>query len=357
MALYAFTRAVNGDITPAAAVAQVLDLTAAERDDQVATFLASSHLGEAPLQAFHSFVACVNGYAAERSAAPSKLNTVLLKSTIKWHVQLQRARRRTFITAVSEPDDISSFQGAVAAGHADRRQRFVRQSSTLVGGHRASVGAADAMPKRPSQISRQATQSAFAARLSGMDLDEDDEDEEGEGEGADGATKEGAEGAAGSEAAADALASAVDSSTPAAAAAAPGKMHRSVEMGQESVDDVLPLPPDVCGTFSCHGMDDNQGKINQDCACVAYPCNGDEEAALFVVLDGHGDLGDVVSGARAAEPAQIWVAASTRPGAPPQAGAPPRQASIAPAGVHRARRRPSRQHALRCRRRCAQVSC
>ena len=49
------------------------------------------------------------------------------------------------------------------------------------------------------------------------------------------------------------------------------------------------------GSFSCHGMDDNHDKINQDCACVAYPCNADEEAALFVVLDGHGDLGDVVS--------------------------------------------------------------
>ena len=56
LALCAFTDAVIGEMSVAAAIAEVLGLTAAERDDQVAAFLSSSHHGEAPLKAFHSFV-------------------------------------------------------------------------------------------------------------------------------------------------------------------------------------------------------------------------------------------------------------------------------------------------------------
>ena len=66
-------------------------------------------------------------------------------------------------------------------------------------------------------------------------------------------------------------------------------MYRSVEMGEE-VDETAPLPMTLVGTFSCHGMDNNVGKINQDCACVVYPCQKDERTALFIVLDGHGAL-------------------------------------------------------------------
>jgi serine/threonine protein phosphatase PrpC len=64
---------------------------------------------------------------------------------------------------------------------------------------------------------------------------------------------------------------------------------------------LLPPPPTPlcsrtqCGTYSCHGLDEGVDKANQDAACVAHPLQGDPEAALFVVLDGHGDAGSAVS--------------------------------------------------------------
>ncbi|KAJ1393681.1 phosphatase 2C-like domain-containing protein, partial [Ochromonadaceae sp. CCMP2298] len=36
-------------------------------------------------------------------------------------------------------------------------------------------------------------------------------------------------------------------------------------------------------------------KINQDRGCVVYPYNGKKDEALFIVLDGHGDQGDLIS--------------------------------------------------------------
>ena len=72
-------------------------------------------------------------------------------------------------------------------------------------------------------------------------------------------------------------------------------MVKSLEMGAEKDEDELPLPPSCCGTFSCHGMDENHAKTNQDCACIAYPLKADESAGAFIVLDGHGEDGDVVS--------------------------------------------------------------
>ena len=46
---------------------------------------------------------------------------------------------------------------------------------------------------------------------------------------------------------------------------------------------------DHVGTFSCHGIEPAPGKdergsvakINQDCACIAHPINGDRNAALL----------------------------------------------------------------------------
>lgn len=55
------------------------------------------------------------------------------------------------------------------------------------------------------------------------------------------------------------------------------------------------------GSFSCHGIepsDDNANgvaKVNQDAACIAHPVNGDSQAALFCVYDGHGEQGTEVS--------------------------------------------------------------
>ena len=73
----------------------------------------------------------------------------------------------------------------------------------------------------------------------------------------------------------------------------PSGLIKSAEMGEE--DGEQPLPTTICGTFSCHGLDEGKGKANQDCACYSYPLKNDNEAALFVVLDGHGDTGDLVS--------------------------------------------------------------
>lgn len=80
-----------------------------------------------------------------------------------------------------------------------------------------------------------------------------------------------------------------------------------------------PFPLDIMGTYSCHGIEpaeeDEEGdeqydgdddcsggyrsgirqKINQDRGCVAHPYNGSNEQALFMVLDGHGAQGDLVS--------------------------------------------------------------
>ena len=80
------------------------------------------------------------------------------------------------------------------------------------------------------------------------------------------------------------------------AGAAFARMAKSAEMGHEiDGDEELPLPQAVCGTFSCGGMDEGKAKANQDCACVAYPMPADPHSALFLVLDGHGERGDVVS--------------------------------------------------------------
>jgi serine/threonine protein phosphatase PrpC len=68
-----------------------------------------------------------------------------------------------------------------------------------------------------------------------------------------------------------------------------------VEKPSESFESQAPFSTNLVGTFSCHGMDQNQDKINQDCACVAFPLSGDARCALFCVLDGHGRHGELVS--------------------------------------------------------------
>lgn len=81
---------------------------------------------------------------------------------------------------------------------------------------------------------------------------------------------------------------------------------------------VPPFPATIMGTFSCHGIapaeevegddlmkslmggtGDNKGQVhqktNQDRGCVVYPFASNKRAALFMVLDGHGDQGDRVA--------------------------------------------------------------
>ena len=55
----------------------------------------------------------------------------------------------------------------------------------------------------------------------------------------------------------------------------------SQEMHQLAV-----LPTELVGTYSCHGIDSNQDKINQDAACICYPLTGDPHSAALIVVDG-----------------------------------------------------------------------
>jgi len=64
----------------------------------------------------------------------------------------------------------------------------------------------------------------------------------------------------------------------------------SKEMHQFAV-----LPTELVGTYSCHGIDSNQDKINQDAACICYPLTGHPHTAVLIVVDGHGELGHDVT--------------------------------------------------------------
>uniref|UniRef100_A0A7S2H776 PPM-type phosphatase domain-containing protein n=1 Tax=Haptolina brevifila TaxID=156173 RepID=A0A7S2H776_9EUKA len=82
------------------------------------------------------------------------------------------------------------------------------------------------------------------------------------------------------------------------------RLSLSPEMGQKGMD--VTIPPDVCGTFSCHGVEPGQrqgeshGKINQDRGSTSFPLDIPYRSikcteALFSVYDGHGSKGDMVS--------------------------------------------------------------
>lgn len=59
----------------------------------------------------------------------------------------------------------------------------------------------------------------------------------------------------------------------------------------------LPLPPTVLGAFSNTGKNTNllEPKSNQDRGLVVYPFNGDYELALCVVMDSHGEKGELIA--------------------------------------------------------------
>ena len=311
LSLCAFDDALAGELTPAAAIAEVLDLGADERDSNLASFLAEPDHGATVLSSYTSFVQCINAYAATRARSTAKVNNAILRSTIKWHVQLQRVRARHVITATSAPDDIMSFKGAVADGHATLKGVRRQSIKFMPGGLSIDEHSASSVILPSPKLTRQQTASSFSVRLS--HIDEVDDEETAEGDTNAGGTVWA--GAVDDErmdlaltlptpssvlAAADAITADAMSTMPLSQRTSgsptpiPG-FHKSVEMGQEDEAEHLPLPSHVVGSFSCHGMDSNKDKINQDCACIVYPCAGDERSALFVVLDGHGDKGDVVS--------------------------------------------------------------
>lgn len=80
------------------------------------------------------------------------------------------------------------------------------------------------------------------------------------------------------------------------AAPATPRMQWACELGSElGAGSPPPLPLAVCGNFSCAGMEEDVLKTNQDRGCVAFALPADESAALFIVLDGHGERGHLVS--------------------------------------------------------------
>ena len=366
------------------AITEVLKLKGDEPED-LSTFLQVSQYGFRALESVHDFVACVNAFAAKRQKAVSN---VMTRAAIKcvsrrmrtplrmlchpahperaatapgsliaeppppclptcactrWHVHLQRTRRKIHVVSSSAaPDDIMQFPAAMAAGSASE-SRFKRQSVSVdtttkptrpeqirksMGGGAMSFDETSTPRGRnmptPQSLRRQQTKT-FADRLSSADLDEDADADEAPSESEVGATprpddswenassyaatprsgatatpipprgptsnspKQTAEGQGSAPLVLETSAAPLAPPGPRA-----GAMMKSAEMGEEG-GEPLPLPPAICGTFSCHGMDEGKDKTNQDCACLAYPMRNDNDAALFAVLDGHGDAGDVVS--------------------------------------------------------------
>ena len=321
LSLCAFDDALAGRYSARLAIAEVLGLGADERDGNLASFLAEPDHGATVLSSYTSFVQCINAYAATKARSTAKVNNAILRSTIKWHVQLQRVRARHVITATSAPDGIMSFKGAVADGHATLKGVRRQSIKFRPGGLSIDEHSASSVIMPSPKLTRQQTASSFSVRLSHIDEVDDEETAEGDKNvgGTAGAgvvddervdlaltlpTKSSVLAAADAMLAdampADAMPADAMSTMPLSQRTSgsptpiPG-FHKSVEMGQEDEAEHLPLPSHVVGSFSCHGMDSNKDKINQDCACIVYPCAGDERSALFVVLDGHGDKGDVVS--------------------------------------------------------------
>lgn len=82
-------------------------------------------------------------------------------------------------------------------------------------------------------------------------------------------------------------------------------VFKAGEIGEEPAENP-PFPPSIVGTYSCHGIEPAYdevdrsdvvvAKINQDRGCVAHPYGGDSRQALFAAYDGHGEMGELVSG-------------------------------------------------------------
>jgi len=256
---------------------------------------------------------------------------MLMRSSAAWHVQLQRARSRQFLFALREPDDVSVLGSEYS--HLASPDTFKRKKS----GYDPNKTGADVSPFRSLQArvkqdladeenrieasedehderrSRKSEDEHDAdevrSRVSDDDADEnrsrasDDDDwqawQKDEAEGWTGAYK--SEATRGEVQAAIKLQShhrgnharkgvERESDGPHRSV---GQMELSAEMGEERNTAIL--PQEFVGTFSCHGIDRNEKKINQDCACIAHPLDADPGAALFLVLDGHGRKGHEVS--------------------------------------------------------------
>ena len=280
---------------------------------------------------------------ASENDAPSRANAA------------SRSHSRFSVTSGSNtiPDDVAAFPGAVAAGHGgDETTRFTRQSTGRISpspsykqrpsrrsDSRLSTAQLQAMSSRRSS---EWTSEAWDQLVEGLYDEEDEEDgfeivstaspplidiqrkgsllvrmeieaaeaadilqpSSGESLGPeDGSPDDGAVNAAApAECLADSRCALLREEVAQAQAFAPqaraamARMQKAMGLGHKiEGDDLLPLPQAICGTFSVAGIDDGVPKTNQDCAAVAYPLQADPDAGLFVVLDGHGERGDVVS--------------------------------------------------------------
>lgn len=322
LALCAFSDCNTGAKSLVDALCEVLNLTGDEDKAKAQKYVAESPLaGSKASQSLRAFVTCVNGYSSFTSRGEGSFkgpNMVLMRSAVQWHRHLQKSRARIAVLSLQNaPDDISSelFPVAISKQLANE-ERFARQSvfgAAAKHEPRASVirrqSTTDGGPPSPTRrkLTKQQTQS-FKERYV-VEEDEEDGDEDGFERVSTMQVDE--DGGAPSPSSAPALtardvdvsAQKVEEEAPAAPSfprrpsqVAPASMTKSVEMGQEE-SVAHPINLQICGSFSCHGMEDDKGKTNQDCACVAYPLKKDEEASFFLVLDGHGEQGDIVSNA------------------------------------------------------------
>ena len=252
--------------------------------------------------------------ASSAARAPVRLTHSRCTNAHRWNVRLQRARKNLHSIRSQGEVDLSEFdhgtveklasesrfrrqQAAQDTTQTPSRPAMLRQSTSAASLDDPVSPRTPGTPGRPVPVprsfKRQQTAS-FSSRLSRQELQEmfDEEGEEAEDEGAESPPKTPLQESP----------KLIDTPKvtpqppprpPAAPVPAASGLVKSAEMGEESTPP--PLPVTICGTFSCHGMDEGKDKANQDCACLSYPLKGDSEAALFIVLDGHGDLGHVAS--------------------------------------------------------------
>ena len=308
-----------GEITLLAAITKVLSLSADEVE-KLSDFLQTSPFGYSALNSEAEFVACCNAFAATRQR---KVNMTMARAAFKWNIRLQRARRNLHkIKSMDAPDLQSEFDQGITKTLASekrfRRQQSVFVDTTQLMSRGSSLGepSSPRTPLSPSggmrtpkSFKRQQTVS-FSARPSQRELEEmfEEEEEKEEEEEEDGEKEQKAADAVGKAAGPAAAQPVTHAVSMALSAPKPEEralgmvpppkhkasgMIKSAEMGEESAPP--PLPTTICGTFSCHGMDEGKDKANQDCACLSYPLKNDPEAGLFLVLDGHGDEGHTVS--------------------------------------------------------------
>jgi hypothetical protein len=327
--LCAFCEASRGERTALDAIAEVLAI-GEDGMAHLASFLETSTFGSLALCSFNDFVACINAYATLRPK-PRTVNLALLRAAGKWKMHLQKVRANmAFVYSNDGPDDISAFPQAIADGFASE-SRFKRQSSRMSISPEPRYSqisrTSSAASQARSSLRKQHTQT-FAKRITSANMStweeaEDEDDEDGQPVSRTSTFRRGSWDADEAEASftepahkatawdapsarralessplerrgtvfpLEAPGDASDNDSFSSPLLSPGgvrvaeseesvrsfkseaeqlkaaDMVRSVEMGMED-DGAMPLPTAICGTFSCHGMDEDVGKV---CARASF---------------------------------------------------------------------------------------